>query len=139
MRKFLCLLSVINILIFNTSVYAEPESEIAAETETLPKENDQNPIPEITAEGAVVIDPATGIMLYQKNADKILYPASITKIMTSLLVMEYAESDGHSYDEIVTHSHNAVYNIGLGSSHIDMLVRIIDLSFRFFRNSRHIV
>lgn len=40
------------------------------------------------AKGAIVIDAATGKALYEKNADDPLYPASTTKIMTALLVIE---------------------------------------------------
>ena len=44
--------------------------------------------PEIGAQGAVLIDATTGQVLYAKNADTAFYPASITKIMTSLLALE---------------------------------------------------
>ncbi len=44
--------------------------------------------PEIAAEGAVLMDGATGKVLYGKNPDQQFYPASITKVMTALLVLE---------------------------------------------------
>ena len=43
--------------------------------------------PAIEATAAVLMDVQTGTILYSKNADEILYPASITKIMTLLLIM----------------------------------------------------
>lgn len=119
MRKFICFFAILNILAANTFVYAEAETEI---TEGVSSEGEQQSDEafSVTAQTAVVIDPQTGIVLYDKNGDQEMYPASITKIMTALLAIEYAESEGHSFDEIITHSHNAVYNIGPGSSHIGM-------------------
>lgn len=45
-------------------------------------------VPEIISETAILIDAETGQVLYQKNPDKKMYPASTTKIMTALLVAE---------------------------------------------------
>lgn len=45
-------------------------------------------MPEVTAEAAVVIDAATGRIVYEKKADERLYPASMTKIMTCILALE---------------------------------------------------
>ena len=44
--------------------------------------------PAVGAAGAIVMDADSGTILYEKNIDKHLYPASITKIMTALLVYE---------------------------------------------------
>ena len=44
--------------------------------------------PVVQSEGAVVIDAATGAILYGKNQNTRYYPASITKLMTALLVLE---------------------------------------------------
>lgn len=41
--------------------------------------------PKVQCEGAILIDAKTGQILYSKNQDKVLYPASITKIMTIYL------------------------------------------------------
>ena len=41
--------------------------------------------PEIQAQGAVLMDAATGNLLYSKEAETKFYPASITKLMTALL------------------------------------------------------
>lgn len=43
--------------------------------------------PEITAEAAFLINPSTNTVLYEKNADKRMYPASTTKIMTAYLAL----------------------------------------------------
>jgi len=44
--------------------------------------------PAITAEAAILIDMKTGVVLYEKNADKVMEPASITKVLTGLLSIE---------------------------------------------------
>ncbi len=44
--------------------------------------------PAITAEAAIVVEASTGRVLYEKNADRLMYPASMTKIMTCLLALE---------------------------------------------------
>lgn len=44
--------------------------------------------PEVEAQGAVLMEADTGTVLFAKNPDTCLYPASITKIMTGLLVLE---------------------------------------------------
>ena len=56
------------------------------------------------AESAILIDLDTGKTLYELNADKVLPPASITKIMTLLLVVEAAERGDLRYDDVVTAS-----------------------------------
>ncbi len=69
--------------------------------------------PQLSAEGAVLIDVETGAVLYDKNAEKRLYPASTTKLMTALLALENS-----ALGETVTVSHNAVYDIDVDSSRI---------------------
>lgn len=44
--------------------------------------------PTITAEAALLVSPDSGMVLYEKNADERRYPASTTKIMTALIVLE---------------------------------------------------
>ena len=48
---------------------------------------------EITADAAMLVSLDTGEVLYEKNADKKVYPASITKIMTTLLILESDKYD----------------------------------------------
>lgn len=69
--------------------------------------------PNVYAEGAIVMEASTGLVLYEKNAQKAYYPASITKIMTALLAIENS-----SMGEIVTFSKNAIYDVDLDSSRI---------------------
>ena len=52
-----------------------------------------NGIPTLASEGAIVVDALTGETLYEKNAYEQLYPASTTKILTALLVIEEGDLD----------------------------------------------
>ena len=65
----------------------------------------------LSSDSAIVMEVSTGLILYKKNIHKQHYPASITKIMTSMLVLENS-----SLSDIVTFSSDAVYGIEPGSS-----------------------
>ncbi len=65
----------------------------------------------IQADGGIVMEAGTGTVLYGKNMDHPYYPASITKILTALIVIESCD-----LNEIVTFSHDAVYNVEEDSS-----------------------
>ena len=67
--------------------------------------------PKIEGESAILVDMVTGAVLYSKNADKVQYPASITKIMTSLLAAEHLNMK----DKIVM-SQSAAYGITISDS-----------------------
>ncbi len=69
--------------------------------------------PEVQAVSAVVMEASTGTVLYEKNPHEQMHPASITKIMTTLLALENCE-----LTEEVTFSHDSVYNIERDSTHI---------------------
>ena len=62
---------------------------------------------EVAAPSAVLMDAATGTVLFEKDAHTPLPPASVTKIMTLLLVMEALESGRISWDDQVTASETA--------------------------------
>ncbi len=76
-------------------VYAEPE---------MPE------YPEIEAAGAVVVNAADGEVLYGRNMNTKYYPASITKLVTAMLVLEHC-----SLDETVTFSKTATTNLESGA------------------------
>ena len=61
----------------------------------------------ITAKSAVLMESTTGRIIYEKNADEPLPPASITKVMTLLLIMEDLEAGKIGYNDIVTASERA--------------------------------
>jgi D-alanyl-D-alanine carboxypeptidase (penicillin-binding protein 5/6) len=59
------------------------------------------------ASSAIVIERDTGQVLFEKNSDEKLPPASMTKIMTLLLIMEAIDSGKITYDDMVRTSENA--------------------------------
>ena len=61
----------------------------------------------INAKSALLMDIATGTVLYEKNAHEPLAPASVTKIMTMLLIMEAIDSGALSYTDTVIASEAA--------------------------------
>lgn len=66
--------------------------------------------PQIASEGAVLLDASTGTVLYEKNGDTRFYPASITKLMTALLVAERCQ-----LTDTVTFSETATTNLESGA------------------------
>lgn len=59
------------------------------------------------AKAAIIIEASSGKILWEKNAHEKLAPASMTKIMSMLLIMENIESGNLSWDEKITASLNA--------------------------------
>lgn len=99
MKKYLRIYLAILLLIINIQPAGAAEIESG--------------VPAIESEAAVLMDAQTGQVLYEKNMDEQLYPASITKIMTVLLGVENS-----SLQDTVTMSHQAVFSIELGAAHI---------------------
>lgn len=62
---------------------------------------------DITAKSGVLTDQSSGTVLYEKNSHEKMPPASITKIMTMLLVMEAIDSGHIKLEDMVTTSANA--------------------------------
>ncbi len=62
---------------------------------------------DIPAKSAILIEPMSGKVLYEKNADERLPPSSITKIMTLLLVMEALDEGRLTLEDTVTCSPHA--------------------------------
>ena len=106
------------------SVSAEPEPTASPE----PRENEissgiylENPnleAPDTShAEAALLMDMKTGRIIFSKNADEQLYPASTTKMMTAILALE---SD--KMGDTVTATYEALKDITLEDSHMGILV-----------------
>ena len=72
--------------------------------------------PQIQAQGAVLLDGKTGKLLYGKNENTQFYPASITKLMTALLVAENC-----SLNETVTFSKTATTNLESGAVTLNLV------------------
>lgn len=71
--------------------------------------------PVVTAESAILMEVDTGTILYSKNIHQREYPASTTKILTTLIATEQC-----SLDDTVTFSHDAVFDTPRDSNHIAM-------------------
>lgn len=88
---------------------AEP-SETAAEAVGPAAAKTEIAKPEIASEGAVLLNAATGEVLFGKNENQQFYPASITKVMTALIVLERCR-----LNEVVTFSETATTNLESGA------------------------
>ena len=65
------------------------------------------PVLNITAPSAILMEKETGEVLYEKKADEPGFPASVTKIMTMLLIIEAMENGAISADDTVVASERA--------------------------------
>lgn len=72
----------------------ETETETEAPPEIKPDDIVSTDDIVLYSEGAVVMDLDTGAVLYSKNMDRKLYPASITKVLTGYLACTHLDSDG---------------------------------------------
>ena len=89
MRKFFCSILAVCLLL---PVFAMPAAAAG---------------PEVGGKSALLMDVATGTVLYEKNAHEKLAPASVTKVMTMLLIMEAIDSGKIGWDDTVTTSEAA--------------------------------
>ena len=63
---------------------------------------------ELSAKSSILIEASTGKVLNETNADEKLHPASMTKVMTMLLIMEALESGKINLEEKVNISNKLV-------------------------------
>jgi len=93
LKRFLILcLTIILAGTMSTSIYAAEKSDTKLD---------------INAKSAVLMDANTGTLIYEMNKDERLSPASVTKIMTLLLVFEALEQGKIKLDDMVSVSENA--------------------------------
>ncbi|MGN1014692.1 MAG: D-alanyl-D-alanine carboxypeptidase family protein, partial [Butyricicoccus sp.] len=74
--------------------------------------------PTLASEAACVMDADTGEILFQKHAGRSLRPASITKQMTALLVLEHVATGDGSLDDKVKVTSEALSTVNLDSTRI---------------------
>ena len=86
MKRFLCLLCVLMMVLPVTAGAVDME---------------------IPAKSAVLMDVATGTVLYEQDSHTPLAPASVTKVMTMLLIMEAIDSGRIGWNDLVTTSEAA--------------------------------
>ncbi|MBE6048456.1 MAG: D-alanyl-D-alanine carboxypeptidase [Clostridium sp.] len=85
----------------------EEEETIAEEKNIKSEEQKKRGENEIEAKSALLMEPISGKILYEKNIDEKFAPASVTKVMTMLLAMEAIDSGKVSLEDKVTCSENA--------------------------------
>ncbi len=111
------LISIAPLNVFAAPATTEEALADAEERKLLPVESNRIENwpagPAIGAQSAILLEANTGVVLYAKNIDEKLYPASTTKLMTCLIAAENSQ-----LDEMVTFSHDAVFNLEPGSSNI---------------------
>lgn len=98
------------------SAESEPLEEVAAEvaTETTEDETNENSL-ELESGAAILIEQETGEILYEYNAHEQLRPASVTKVMSILLIMEAIDSGQISLEDKVPCTEDAA---AMGGSQI---------------------
>ena len=75
-------------------------------------EGSQPPL-DLSAASAVLMEKETGTLLYEKESHQTLEPASVTKVMTLLLIFEALDSGRIAKEDVVTVSS---YAAGMGGS-----------------------
>lgn len=116
MRRFLSLtLSLCFMFIFSFSV-SSAEKTVSSECDITDLEvplsetaetSAVGTVLDIKAKSAILMEPNTGKILYEQNADEPLPPASITKIMSLLLVMEALDRGDFTLETVVNASEHA--------------------------------
>lgn len=97
----------------NTTEATEATTE---HPETTEYPDDPSKEPDIVSNAAIVIDAATGQVLYEKNSHDKKYPASITKIMTTIVALDH----NVNFNDTITMSDNAVWGIERDSTNIGL-------------------
>ncbi len=107
MRKYIvCFLTLFLICFYSVfPALAEEKKEAAKEAGNL----------DINAKSAVIMEPMTGKILFQKNQDEMFAPASVTKIMTLLLIYDSVSQKKINWDDSVVISEHAA---SMGGSQI---------------------
>ena len=91
MKKVICFFICVCFMMQSVAVFAEGNTDLG-----------------LNAKSAILMEEATGNILYESNPDERLPIASVTKVMTMLLIMEAVDSGKISLDDMVTVSENAM-------------------------------
>jgi D-alanyl-D-alanine carboxypeptidase (penicillin-binding protein 5/6) len=97
-----------NISLENTFILSETPEESSQTSEN-------SDILNLSAPSVVLMEASTGTILYEKDSHTMLHPASITKIMTLILIFDAIESGQISLDDTVTVSE---YAASMGGSQV---------------------
>jgi len=104
-KRFLSFLLVL-VLVFSYCVFSSAASD-DVDGESAAEITLTSGVMEIDARGAILIEASTGAVLFEQNADESFPPASVTKIMTLLLVMEAIDAGRVKMTDPVTVSEHA--------------------------------
>ena len=91
MNKVICFFICVCFMMQSVVVFAEGNTDLG-----------------LNAKSAILMEESTGNILYESNPDERLPIASVTKVMTMLLIMEAVDSGKISLDDMVTVSENAM-------------------------------
>lgn len=109
MRKLMCIKRIacliMAISLISVTGYTEPAQQVDTNVSTQL----------INAKSGILMEASTGEVLYEQNANERLQIASVTKVMTMLLIMEAIDSGKISLDDIVTTSE---YAASMGGSQV---------------------
>ena len=100
--------SLFFLLVLMASLVLTPASAADEESGVTP--------PELHCEAMLLVDANTGRMVYGKNEHEQMYPASLTKIMTALLVLEAVDSGQLSLDQQITATESAMEGLAADGS-----------------------
>lgn len=106
LKLFIILVLIVGILM---PIYSFAENTINVVTEAKTEETKEDIFKDIAAPNLLLAETNSGRILYERDVDKKIYPASITKLMTAILVV-----DNCKLNEKVTVSENAVRSVPLG-------------------------
>lgn len=108
-------------MVLTVSAKADLEMEMEPDEEVDESVFDDSYIPtsaeglDVPAPSAILMEKETGTVLWEKNADERLRPASVTKVMTILLIVEAVDAGTLGLDDVITCSANAA---GMGGSQV---------------------
>lgn len=97
--------NILIVMVFAVMLFSFAQSVFAVEKEREGETNTLNLAPD--AKSAILIERDTGKLLFEKEAHEQLPPASMTKIMTLLLIMEELDKGNLNLDEMIRISENA--------------------------------
>lgn len=103
-RNIVAILIVLTILICNNPYIQRAE---ANQPDMIAVNGENSTDLGIQSKAAILMEASTGKILYENNADEIVSPASITKIMTLILIFDAINEGKIDYDDVVTTSEYA--------------------------------
>lgn len=117
MRHRRCISAILmSFVLFLQPVYAVPTEENQPESiQENTTENVKSQQEQISAPSAILMEASTGQIIYEKNPDEKLPPASVTKVMTLLLIFDALDSGQIKLGDEVTTSE---YAASMGGSQV---------------------